>query len=51
MYVKQNNYYLVNTNHIMETTERTRGINNVMIRNIKPIGVFIRDFVPSLFKC
>ena len=42
----QNNYYLENTTNLIDSTERIRVINNVIIRNIN--GVFIQEILPSL---
>ena len=33
---------------LVDNSERTRGINNVMIRNIKPNRTFIRDILYCL---
>ena len=38
--IKQNNDYLANSTCLMNTTEVTRGVSNVMIKNIKPKRAF-----------
>ena len=48
--MKQNNYYLENSTCLVNTTEKTRGVNNSMIRNIKTKRAFIKDILPSLFQ-
>ena len=47
--MKQNNYYLANTIHLIDSNDRIRVINNVIYhQKYLTIKVFIRDILPSL---